>query len=193
MAATLVLALMAAGCGAADEGSPEMRIDWDLSKRHTLDEVTWQDENLDLDTTSIEPLSSVRLQLPSNETLRVPDRVKRVILYRRSQGLEPLPGREGRILETVEVYTEPLTVDDAYEQALAYAKQFDLPRAPLDGWRQRREDGAEAATDRTSTTIVDRKLGGRGGPIPNVELLYSPNDERPWIVMVQFYWPPPKE
>jgi len=24
-------------------------------------------------------------------------------------------------------------------------------------------------------------------------LLYSPNDERPWIVMVQFYWPPPKE
>lgn len=126
--------------------------------------MTWQDENLDLDTTSIEPLSSVRLQLPSNETLRVPDRVKRVILYRRSQGLEPLPGREGRILETVEVYTEPLTVDETYEQALAYAKQFDLPRAPLDGWRQRRENGAEAATD-VALLAQRRATVDRDGPV----------------------------
>jgi len=169
-----------------------MRIDWDLSEGHTLDEVTWQKENLDLYTTELKPVGSVRIRLPGDQTLEMREGLSGSIgLYRRSQGPEPLPGREGRILETVEFYTEPLTVDDAYGRALAYAKQFDLPRGPLDGWRQRREEGAEAPTDRTSTTILDRKLGGKGGPIPNVELLYSPNEERPWVVMVQLYWPPP--
>lgn len=70
--------LAAVGCG---EG-PGMKIDWDLSDRHTLDEVTWPKEDLDLDTTNIDSVESVRIRLPAGKVLRIPDRVKRIILYR---------------------------------------------------------------------------------------------------------------
>jgi len=41
-----------------------MRIDWDLSKDHTVDQVNWPEQDLDIPTTSIEPLDSVRIRLP---------------------------------------------------------------------------------------------------------------------------------
>lgn len=169
-----------------------MRIDWDLSGAHTLDQVTWQKENLDISSTSLEPVESVRIGLPGGEVLRMRDRVKRIILYRPSGG-KPLPGSESEILEQVEVYSEPMSVEDAYRRALAYADQFDLPRAPLKGWRKRRDQNVDPVTDRTGTTVLDRRLGGKGGPIPYVELNYSSNDDRPWIPSVQLYWPPPRE
>lgn len=169
-----------------------MTIDWDLSGRHTLKEVAWPQDRLDSHSTSVEPLESVSIRLPAGETLKVGDRAKRIILYRRSNGPEPLPAPEGETLETVEVYSTPLSVEDAYRRATAYAEQFQLPRAPLDGWRKRRKQGSEDATDRTTTTDLDQRLGGDDGPIPTVELLYSFNDERPWAVMVSFFWPPPE-
>ena len=167
-----------------------MRIEWDLSSEHTLDQVTWQAENLDLDTTSIEPLESVRLRLPAGQVLRMTDRVKRIILYRRSKNLEPLPAPEGRVLTAVEVYSDPLSVEDAYRRAQAYADQFDLPRSAVEAWRERRGQGVDPVTDRTIIAADDTQLGGAGGPIPHVELVSTGTT---WTVSVQLYWPPPRE
>jgi len=186
MSVMLLAALGASGC----RKEPAMGVDWDLSGRHTRAEATWTKKHKDSYTTSIEPIESVRIRLPAGKVLEMPDHASDIILYRRSQGPEPLPGPEGEVLDTVEVYTEPLTVDEAYRRALAYADQFNLPRFPLEAWRRRRERGEEPSADRTATTLVDQELGGKGGPVPNVELLYSSNDERPWVVMVQLYWPP---
>lgn len=70
-----------------------MKIDWDLSERHTLDETSWPKGRLDSYTTSLEPLESVRIRVPGDVTLQMSDRAKRVILYRRSQGPDPCRGR----------------------------------------------------------------------------------------------------
>ena len=170
-----------------------MKIDWDLSGQHTLDEVDWPKDRLDSNTTQLKPVESVRIRLPANEVMEMTDRASDVTLYRRSNGPEPLPGPEGEILEQIEAITEPLGVEDAYRRALAYADQFGLSRAPLEGWRKRRNQGADDVTDRTATAGTARLRGAKDGPIPTVELLYSANDERPWVVMVAFYWPPPSD
>jgi len=186
----IVAGLAAAGCGGDEEETP-MKIDWDLSERHTLDETSWPKGRLDSYTTSLEPLESVRIRVPGDVTLQMSDRAKRVILYRRSQGPDPLPGQKGRILDKVEVYTEPMPVEEAYRTALTYADQFGVSRAPFDDWLERRKKDVDPVTDRTGSG-ADNRLGA-DGPFPLVELQYSPNEERPWGVMVQFYWPPPKE
>lgn len=168
-----------------------MRIDWDLSDRHTFTEVGQTQESFDQSSISVEPIESVRIRLPDGQVFRMSDGMRRVILYRRSGPVDPPAAEEG-VVEQVEIYSDPLSVEDAYRRALAYAEQFDLPRAPLDAWRERRERSVDPATDRTGTTVPDRPLGGKGGPIPYVELNYSTNDDRPWIPSVQLYWPPPR-
>jgi len=185
--------LAVAGCGGEEEAEQRaMRIDWDLSAEHTLDQVAWPREDLDITTTSVEPLESVRIALPGGQVLRMDDHAKRVILYRPLEGAGPVPQPEGTV-SNVQVYGEPMTADDAYRRALAYVEQFDLPRPILENWRERRKRGVDPVTDRTGIGTADhRQLGGGGGPIPFVEMLYSFNDERPWAVMVQVSWPPPR-
>jgi hypothetical protein len=151
--------------------------------------VTWQKENLDLDTTSIEPIESVRIRLPAGKVLRVPDRVSDVGLYRRGQEGYPLPGPEGKILDKVEVYSDPLDVDEAYRLGLGYAKQFDLPRSGVEAWRKRRDQGVDPVVDRTYVG----KFKAKKEPIVGINFLDSANDEHPWIVMMQFEWPEPRK
>ncbi len=155
-----------------------MKVDWDLSKRHTLDEVFWPTDRLDSHTTQLEPVSSARVKLPAERVLEMRQRTGSVILYRRSQSLNPLPPPEGRILTTVEVYTVPLEVEDAYDQALELARQLDFPRGGIDEWRERRERGVAPEVDRTYTGRL-KPLGGEGGATVGVEFNYSANDERP--------------
>ncbi len=166
-----------------------MKIDWDLSQRHTLDEVTWPRESLDLDSTNIDPVESVRIRLPAGKLLRIRDRVSNIGLYRRSQEGYPLPGREGEILRNVEVYSDPLEVEDAYRLAVGYAKQFDLPRSGVEAWHKRRDAGVDPVVDRTYVG----KYKAKQQPIVGINFLYSADDERPWIVMMQFEWPEPRE
>jgi hypothetical protein len=184
--ATLLLVVLAA-CGGEEE--QPVRIDWNLSREHTLDQVDWPEDRLDRVEAQIEPVASVRMELPGDEVFEMGEEAHDVILYRRNSVSRPLPGAAGRVIEKIEVYTEPLTVDDAYRQAAGYVEQFGLPRAPLDDWRERRRQGVEQATDRT--TLADDSLSlGPDGPYPLVELNYSSDDERPWVVSGVFYWPP---
>ena len=60
----VLAAVTAPGCGIGGGEAPGMRIDWDLSKDHTVDQVNWPEQDLDIPTTSIEPLDSVRIRLP---------------------------------------------------------------------------------------------------------------------------------
>lgn len=185
--ALLVVVLTGAGCGQSGEEGPGMRIDWDLSERHTLDEVSWPKDRLDSYTTQLEPVDSVRIRLPAETVVRLPDRASDIILYRRSQGPDPLPGREGEILDKVEVYSEPLVVEAAYRLALGYAEQFPLPRGGIEAWRKRRDQGVDPVSDRTYVGL-DKPLGGKSGPTVGIEFVYSANEERPWVVFVTIQW-----
>lgn len=172
------------GCGGEERG---MNIDWDLSGAHTRAEVKWPEKYRDAYTTRLKPVESVRIRLPAGELLRMPDQAESIILYRRAQGPEPLPGPEGEILDKVEVYSEPLGVEDAYRRALALAGQLDLPRVGVDAWQERRDQGVDPVTDRTYVGN-DKPLGGKGGPLVGVEFNYSSDDERPWVVSVRVAW-----
>lgn len=163
-----------------------MRIDWDLSDKHTRKQVIWPSE--DLASTSVDPVESVRIRLPEDQVLRMPDRVQKIIMHRKANGPDPAPGPRGEVITYLQVDSKPLSVQDAYRRALAYAEQFDLPREPLEGWRERRDRGVDGLTDRTATTL-DRPLGGNSGPVPYLELRYSTTEGRPWRVSMQFFWP----
>ena len=179
--------LALAGCGDEEEGGG-MRIDWDLSKDHTVDEVNWPEQDLDITTTSIEPLDSVRIRLPGGQDLRMADPVKRVIVYRPLASANPVVRPKGKVVDTVEVYSAPQTVDDAYRRALEYTEQFGLSNAALDDWRKRRKAGADPVGDRPFAGR-NKRLGGKDGPSVGVELNYSSNDDRPWTMLVRLSWP----
>lgn len=184
------LALAACGGERYRPGRP-VTVDWDLSESHTRAQVTWPKDQRDLYTAQLRPVRSARIRLPRGELIDIKGGLDDIGLYRLAQGPEPLPGPKGEILEAIEIYSDPLTVEDAYRRALHHADQFGLSRVPIRQWRERRERGVEGLTDRTATTFWDRRLGGENGPVPTVELLDSGDEARPWVVMISLYWEPP--
>jgi hypothetical protein len=147
-----------------------MQIDWNLSGPHTLDQVHWAEDRLDQYTTRLKPVESVRIRLPADKVFTMDKRASDVILYRRANGPNVLPGKEGRIVDRLEVSSDPLSVEDAYKLALGYAEQFGLSKAQVEGWHKRAK-GDDPATNRTSTNMV-----------------YSANDKRPWVVIMELDW-----
>ena len=193
MAVGLAVAASVAACG-GEEPPPAkpIHVDWDLSGAHTRAQVTWPRDQWDAYTARLMPVESARIRLPEGKLLDIPAGLHDIGLYRRAQGPEPLPGPEGEILEKVEVYSEPLEVEQAYRRALEHVRLLEVPEWPIHTWRRRRERGFEELTDRTTATNLDRRLGGKDGLYPAVEMLYSADPAKPWKVMISLYWEPPE-
>ena len=170
LVACLLLALT--GCGsdsAADDD--EAMIDWDLSQRHTLDDVDWPKP--DLSAVEISPVDDVRIALPDGRSFESDgDTVHDITLDRR-----------GANVRNVQIDSHPRSAADAHELAVLWAEEWDLSREPLDRWR----DGAAKTPAITSGRPVERI--GDVGPVPIVEIRNSFQDESPALVSLQFYWP----
>lgn len=165
-----------------------MAIDWDLSGRHTIAEVNWPNKRLDKVDASLESAKSVRIRLPEEKVLEMRDKVNRIILERKSRDdRRPDAGAQGEIVNSVEVDSEPLSVKEAHRRALFYVEQFDLSRAALESWRERRGAGVDPVTDRTALGN-SHPLGGRDGPTLSLELVDSADDELPWALSLLLYW-----
>jgi len=162
-----------------------MSVDWDLSGKHTREQVTWPSKDDDIASTSIDPVDSVRIALPEGKVFRMTDRVREIILHRKGDNGRPRPGASGEEITYVQVDSDFMSVEDAYRRALSYVKQFGLPREPVEAWRRRRDKGVDPVSDKTATT-EDRPLGGERGPVPYLELRSTGVD---WVVSMQFFWP----
>src|SRR3954452_19212529 len=93
------LALGLIGC--SDSEKPAKMIDWDLTKQPTTADVDWPKPSDSV--VSIEPVDSVSLRLPEDESFEAKDDLKRVFLE-----------RKGKAVTLVAVHTQPKTIEDAY-------------------------------------------------------------------------------
>ena len=167
----LLALLLLSGCG--DE---PVDIDWDLTRSHTMADVTWPSP--DLDATAIEEVGSVRIALPGEERVTAEPGLGRGVIM----------AREGEVVTEVAVTTGKRPVDEAAALARRYAEQFELPLEPIEEWRRK------ALRDPTATGFTadaGAPLGGPGGPEVTVELRFSFDREQPTVVGVVFGWPSP--
>ena len=170
LAAALALGLI--GCG--DSEKPAKMIDWDLSKQPTMEDVDWPKPSDSV--VSIEPVESVDLRLPEDESFQAKGDLKRVFLERKAKDVT-----------LVAVHTQPKTVEDAYKTASTWASHFDLPTKPLRDWEQKRKSG-EADKIATAVSAEPDRTIGKDGPSPSVEIKYSFDEERPSFVILELFW-----
>jgi hypothetical protein len=168
LVAVVAALLLVAGCG-SDDGTP-MKIDWDLSTSHTMQDVEWSDPAI----SSIEPrpLDSVRIRFSGGRELHETSGMKKLAL-----------DRNGETVTELALHSDNLTADDAYELALRWARQWDLPTAKLDAWH------AAGAKSYNIVAYDPKAKPAAGDPNVSLKILNSFNDERPFSVALDFFWP----
>jgi len=167
LACAVAVVLLLAGCG-SDEGTP-MKLDWELSKSHTMQDVDWPDAS----TNAIElrPIASVRIGISGGRELHETGGIRRVAV-----------DRHGERISDVALYSEPATVGDAYELALRWCREWKLPTTTIDDWH-----AAGGKTFNMEAYDPKAKLGPND-PSVSIKVLYSFDDDRPVIMSLSFFW-----
>lgn len=108
--------------------------------------------------------------------------------------------REGDRLHDIEVSFREETAEDAYERATALAREWGLDASKIDEWfaEARGKTGTAAADVDVSTAFADVPGPGVGtgrigpdGPDVAVRIRYSFDDDRPFLVGFELFWPRP--
>jgi hypothetical protein len=165
----LAFGLALAGCG-ADDG-PRRTLSWDFRDGHTL-AVTPQFDT-DLDAQDIRPIAHIDFRFPDGTRWRATgDDVRRVA-----------PERDGRVVTDVLVISQPRTAEAAYALAERWAHVLHVPTTAILRWRMTGyRDHMLAESGRDDTL-------GFGGPVPSIEMQSSFEDDEPFLVEVDLYWP----
>ena len=162
-------------CGEGDENP--MAINWDLASSHTIEDIGF-DRSDDTDHYSIDAVESARVELPGDLVFEADDvgdiRISRI----------------GDQVDEINIVLEPLTAEDAYERASALAEQAGLDQARLDDWLEqirsaRKADEREASVGQALATDDPE---GSAGFHPSVEIQYSFDDDKPWLVFFTMFW-----
>jgi len=184
-AAGLLAAILLAGCGvsvssggdettATNDGGEALTLDWNFSEGHSVADAPGFDT--DLSAQDLRPIERVHFRFPDGSAFSATgDDVRRVT-----------PSRDGDTVREVNVISQPGSADDVYALATRWAKEFDIPTANLDSWH------ADGAPDRPVTATDNTHTLGAGGPVPSVEIDTSFEDDRPWLVVLSFYWQRPR-
>jgi len=166
-AGVVALGLLLAGCG-ADSGEP-MKIDWDLSRSHTMQDVAWPDPSTD--SIELGPIASARIRFSDDREVDETSAIRRVAV-----------DREGQRIAELAIYTTPATVADAYRLALRWCRQWALPTTTIDEWH-----AAGGGHFNVTAYNPEQKLGPNH-PEPSVKVLSSFDDDRPVVMSLQFFW-----
>jgi hypothetical protein len=167
---TLLLAF-AGACG----GDEDVTVDWDLRRSHTIDDVRWPEDQRDLSAAQVEPEGDVRIRLRAGTFAAPGGAIARINLGRGDA--------RSRDVDEVLLTSTPRTTDEAATLAREWARQWNLPTEPIDDWARK------AARDPKATAFTGSGLRGKPGEaLPEVELRYSFDDERPTVVGMQFLW-----
>jgi hypothetical protein len=149
-------------------------IDWDLSSSHTSEDVGWPEDRDAATQVAFEDVESVNLTFPGGLTLEADDEVLRVWAE-----------RVGDEIVLVQVDFEIQTPEDALERAKDLAEEWDVDTEPLDEWfDQIPELDAGAEVSHNALALGEETAGVK----PQIEILYSFNDERPSVVTAVMNW-----
>jgi hypothetical protein len=168
IALSCAMLVAVAGCGDDDSASDEgMRIDWDLSASHTVEDVNWPRD--DLTAVVLDGVNGVSIRLPEGRRFTGDgDLVHDVSLE-----------RSGGTVQTVQIDSHPRPKDDAYRLAVRWAEDWGLPTEPLAAWR---EDGDSTV----QTSVTESGRIGPEGPVPTVQIRPAEDGGR---ASLQFFWP----
>jgi len=174
IAAVTLAVAVAVGCSATEEAKA---IDWDLSDSHATDRVDFPGG-----TTAFQREDTdVTIRLPGGKAFDGHGTV--------------FVSREGDRIRDIRVQFPKEGTDQAYERAVELAHVWDVDPANLDQWHDRRlaqrKAGDEDLTDTfgAETGGPTDPVGGPGGPLVSVEVLYSFDDSAPAIAAIAFFWP----
>jgi hypothetical protein len=173
-----VLAALVAACALpACGGDDAVTVDWDLRESHTIDDVAWPEGRRDRSEAQLEPDGDVRVRLAGGTFSAAGGEIARVNLARRD---------DARDVRLILLTTTPRTTEEAAALAKRWAAAWDLPAEPVDAWARK------AAQDPKATGFTgSRGRPAPGGVLPEVQLRYSFDEERPTVVGMQFLWPEP--
>lgn len=167
-------------------------IDWNLSRSHRPADVGWdltagEGSDGEVDAKELENISSVRVALPEGRVFEAPEDIQDVNI-----------GREGDRLDEITFAYEPQTSEGAYERATRLVKEWDLDGRKIEEWyaKAKGKTGSEAAAVETSGVFAEA-LGpgvetgriGPDGPAVSVGVVYSFEDDRPFSVHFELFWP----
>lgn len=158
-------------------------MDWDLSNTHRPSDIGWDGDN---EAGSFDSVSSLRITLPEGRVFEAGDDVREVIF-----------SRDGDELDDLQVTFEEQTAEEAYERASQLVRDWGLDGENIDKWfaeaRGKAGDEASEVDDSGAFATVFGPPGagqlGPGGPEVTVEVRYSFDDDRPWVVAYDLGWP----
>ena len=172
--------LAGAGCFGGDAAV----LDWDLTESHTIEGIGRADDGEG--GGGFDSVESVRITLPDGSVFEAPDDVESI-------GFLATDGE----LSHLDIAFEPETAEDTYARALALIEEWGLSVHPrVDSWWAQAQGvtGPEAAEVDTSEIFAARPGDfddvrlAPGGPVVEVRILYSFNDDRPFAVNFGLYW-----
>lgn len=166
----VVGALSATACG-EDPVRKSVKIDWDLSRAHTRAQVDWPADQREKFRAFIEPVGAVRILLPEGKVLEARGLTAQVGLSRIYDGPYAPRRPENEVLDKLLVTTKGLTPAHRARRELAYVLHFHLRKT------------------RSPTSDFRGRLGGKGGPVIEIQPTLSYDKARPSAFRVLVSWP----
>lgn len=172
----IVALSLLAGCGGSED---PWRISWDLSRSHDVSRIAMESPHLN--ASELAPVESVRIRVTERHVFAPPDGLIHDVTV----------SREGDQVRTIQVDSHPVEVEEAYELAVRWAKQFALPLEPLEAWyRTRTNDSEEDDKTRTATNPPPDARLDEDGPVAYLKIRNSFLDDEPVLVSMHFFWNP---
>jgi hypothetical protein len=174
-------ALLAIAAGACSSEGNGAMLHWDLSKTHTLADIERERSG------GIDPVDSIRIELPGDRVFAAEGDVNDVVFL--------APDAD---LAEVSIAFEAETAADAYARTQRFIEEWGLTLHPrVDEWWTHAQGvtgpaAAEVDTSQISASAPEApeggRLGGPDGPYVSVSILYSFNDDRPFVVQFGIFW-----
>jgi len=162
-------------------------LDWDLTESHTPADIGW-DRRLSADR--IESVASIRIAFADGNVFEATSGISSVYRFSPED-----------VVDEIYIHFDDGTAEDVYARA----------RALIDEWGLINDDAIErwygeaagttgvAASEVTVSQVFADRVGtieetriGTGGPLPSLEILYSYDDDKPFLVAFGLYWPDPE-
>lgn len=173
LTAVLMLTTSATACNSMSQEAKQMKkIEWNLSKSHTSQDVGWPADNTS-DFYALQGEFLVTLKLPGDKVFS--ERVTLINFYR----------SEGELLSSIHLHINKQDTDEVYRKAQSLVEYWQLNKESLNDWYRRRKQNERELDDRFQT------LGNDLRPARSLEILHSFNDEKPWYILFGVSFTPP--
>lgn len=168
-----ILLLVTMGC-AMGQQQQRTKVEWDLSKTHAKSAVGWPSGRSVYDAGVVD----ATIHLPGGRTFK-------------GTGVHVRVWPDGDQVQILQVLYPQTTIDDGYKKAKALAGDWHLRTDEVDSWYQEvqagRRRGVKDTSERFSVMMAGQPLAP-DGPIPFGKVLDSFDQERPFLLDLEFQW-----